>query len=97
MMPIVASVGNHDVGLNELPGVNITVSNYGPAYHIYFPQHYHRNLDNRIIEQVPPIQHRRTFLNYTFANVHYVALDSGYMHSFDGYLFELCLATRRNS
>jgi hypothetical protein len=33
-------VGNHDVGLNELPGVNITVSNKGPAFHIYFPQHY---------------------------------------------------------
>jgi len=40
LMPIVATVGNHDVGLNELPGVNITVSNEGPAFHIYFPQHY---------------------------------------------------------
>jgi hypothetical protein len=26
LMPLVLTVGNHDVGLNELPGINITVN-----------------------------------------------------------------------
>ncbi len=43
MMPIVTTVGNHDAGLNELSGINITVNNKGPAFLIYFPQHYDRN------------------------------------------------------
>jgi len=30
MFPVVLGVGNHDVGLNELPGINITVSAAGP-------------------------------------------------------------------
>lgn len=43
MMPLVLTVGNHDVGLNEMPGINITINNYGPAYLLYFPQHFDRN------------------------------------------------------
>lgn len=82
LMPMVLSVGNHDVGLNELPGINITINNYGPAYFIYFPQHYDRNLDGHIVKRVPPINHRRSITNFTFANVHYLCLDSGYLHHF---------------
>lgn len=43
MMPILVTIGNHDAGLNELPGVNITVDHRGPGFLIYFPQHYDRN------------------------------------------------------
>lgn len=82
LMPIVSVVGNHDVGLNELPGINVTISNSGPAYFIYFPQHYDRNLDGHIIKRVPPITHRRTVLEFSFANVLFLGLDSGYLHHF---------------
>lgn len=84
LMPLVSTVGNHDVGLNELPGINVTINNYGPAYFIYFPQHYDRNLDGHMIKRVPPIQHRRTVFGYSFANVFYLCLDSGYVHHFEG-------------
>lgn len=84
LMPLVLTVGNHDVGLNELSHVNITINKYGPAFFIYFPQHYDRNLDGHIIKQIPPIHKRRGILNYTFANTHYVILDSGYLLKFDG-------------
>ncbi len=87
LMPIVCTVGNHDVGLNELPGINVTISNSGPAYFIYFPQHYDRNLDGHIVKRVPPIKHRRTVFGINFANVYYLSLDSGYVHHFEGYLF----------
>ena len=84
LMPIVLTVGNHDVGLNELPGINITVNNYGPAYFLFFPQHFDRNEDGDIIKRVPAIEKRRTILEFSFSNVLYVVLDSGYMHSFHG-------------
>lgn len=89
MMPILVTVGNHDAGLNELPGINITVSNKGPAFLIYFPQHYDRNRNFQIVKQVPPVERRRTVMSFTFSNVHYILLDSGYMQSFDGYSFPL--------
>lgn len=82
LMPIVATVGNHDVGLNELPGINITVDNYGPAYFLYFPQHFDRTEDYKVLKRVPPLKNRKTFLEFTFSNVHYVCLDSGYIHLF---------------
>ena len=85
MMPILVTVGNHDAGLNELPGINITVNNQGPAFLIYFPQHYDRNSEFKIIKRVPPVERRSTVMSFTFSNVHYVLLDSGYMHGFDGY------------
>lgn len=43
LMPMVLTVGNHDVGLNELPGINITIDNYGPAFFVYFPQQFVRD------------------------------------------------------
>jgi len=46
IFPIVLGVGNHDVGLNELPGINITVSLEGPAFFTFFPQHYARDENN---------------------------------------------------
>lgn len=38
LLPMVWTVGNHDVGLNELPLVNVTLTDtVGPAYLTYFP------------------------------------------------------------
>lgn len=82
MMPIVLGVGNHDVGLNELPGINITINEYGPAFFIYFPQHYDRDAKFNIVYQVPPINRRRTVFYHTFSNMQYISLDSGYLHGF---------------
>ena len=84
MMPIVLGVGNHDVGLNELPGINITVDAHGPAFLLMFPQHYDRDGKFNIVYQVPPVNRRRTVFYHTFANMHYVSLDSGYLHGFGG-------------
>lgn len=95
LMPLVLTVGNHDVGLNELPGINITISNHGPAYFLYFPQHYDQTADGKILKQIPPLQRRRTVFDYSFSNVNYVCLDSGYLHGFDGYT-KLYLGTRNN-
>ena len=84
LVPLVLSVGNHDVGLNEIPHKNITIDNNGPAYFLYFPQHYDRDSQGNIVKRVPPLNKRKSFTNFTFSNVHYLTLDSGYLHSFDG-------------
>lgn len=97
LVPIVLGVGNHDVGLNELPGINITINNHGPAYFIYFPQHYDRNLDGHVIKRVPPIAHRSSITSFTFANVHYLCLDSGYLHHFEGYQKEFMINAFENN
>lgn len=85
LMPIVLTVGNHDVGLNEMPGVNITINEFGPAYLIYFPQHYDRTPNGEIIKAIPPVARRKTYFYHTFANMHYISLDSGYVNTFHGY------------
>jgi len=61
MFPVVLGVGNHDVGLNELPGINITVSAAGPKFHTFFPQHYARDPNTyAIIKSIPDIKDRST-------------------------------------
>jgi hypothetical protein len=46
MVPVIFSVGNHDVGFDALAGVKIDFSNTEnlPYYFLYHPQH---KLDNR--------------------------------------------------
>jgi hypothetical protein len=77
LVPYIMAVGNHDVGLNELPGINITVDERGPAYHIYMPQHSSARGDG-----VPALSERRTFFAHKLGPVLFVSLDSGYLHEF---------------
>lgn len=84
LMPIVLTVGNHDVGLNEMPGVNVTISEYGPPYILYFPQHYDRNDKFEIVKAIPPLNRRRTYFYHTFSNMQYISLDSGYVNTYSG-------------
>ena len=84
MMPIVLTVGNHDVGLNELPGINITIDEYGPAFFLFFPQHYDTDAKMEFVYQVPPLNRRRSVFYHEFSNMVYISLDSGYLHGFGG-------------
>lgn len=61
-MPLVLSTGNHDVGLNELSGTNISLDQ--TAFFKYFPQHFHRDVNGTITDRVPPVNQRRSYLNY---------------------------------
>lgn len=97
LMPIVLTVGNHDVGLNEMPGINITINEYGPAYLLYFPQHYDRNANFEIMKTIPPINRRRTFFYHNFANMHYLSLDSGYVNTFNGFQQQFLIDSLRSA
>lgn len=82
IMPIVLTVGNHDVGLNELSGINISLDS--TAYFKYFPQQFVLDGNGTITDKVPAVSDRRSFLHFRFGNVEYLTLDSGYLHGFDG-------------
>ena len=82
IIPLVLTVGNHDVGLNELSGTNVSLDN--TAYFKYFPQQFHRDANGSITDKVPPVNARRSYLHFKFGNVVYLTLDSGYLHGFDG-------------
>lgn len=83
IIPLVLTVGNHDVGLNELSGINITLDK--TPFFKYFPQQFHRDSSGNITDQVPPVNTRRSFMSYYFGKVVYLTLDSGYLHGFYGY------------
>lgn len=67
IMPIVLTVGNHDVGLNELSGINISLDS--TAYFKYFPQQFVRDGNGTITDKVPAVSDRRSFLHFRFGNV----------------------------
>ncbi|EAS06851.1 metallophosphoesterase (macronuclear) [Tetrahymena thermophila SB210] len=98
LLPMVWTVGNHDVGLNELPLVNVTLTDtVGPAYLTYFPQHYERDADFNIVKTVPSIINRRTVFHHEVANSVYLSLDSGYLHDFSGWQEKYIVSVLQNS
>lgn len=82
IVPLALALGNHDAGLNELPGINISLDS--TAFFKYFPQQFDRDSNGSITDRVPPVNQRRSFLYFKWAQVTYMILDSGYLHSFDG-------------
>jgi hypothetical protein len=82
IVPLALALGNHDAGVNELPGINISLDS--TAFFKYFPQQFDRNSNGSITDRVPPVNQRRSFLYFKWAQVTYMILDSGYLHSFDG-------------
>lgn len=77
LIPLMFSVGNHDVGLNSLPSRNITLSvEKSPIYMMYFPQHTVGN------NKAPTIEQRRTYHYHTIGKTVQFHLDSGYLFSF---------------
>ena len=95
IVPLALALGNHDAGLNELPGINISLDS--TAFFKYFPQQFHRDSLGQITDQVPAVKDRRSFLYFKWAQVTYMILDTGYLHSFDGYQKEFIRHTFQNN
>lgn len=53
IVPLALALGNHDAGLNELSGINITLDS--TAFFKYFPQQFNRDKTGAIIDGVPPV------------------------------------------
>lgn len=81
LVPIVLSVGNHDVGFNSISEVNITVTERGPWYFVFYPQKF-ANEANK--SGIPEYSDRTAFHYHTFGNIIHFNLDSGYLFEYGG-------------
>lgn len=86
LVPVVLAIGNHDVGLNSLSHTNISLDTKdAPLIFQYFPQHFKRDDQGNVTNQVPEIHERRSFFSHTFAGMIFFTLDSGYINTLRGY------------
>ena len=84
LVPMVLTVGNHDVGQDSQSYRNVTVSPAGPPYFTYFPQHFPRDSQGNIIYDVPEFADRRSYFYHHLGNAVMLSLDSAYVVSMDG-------------
>jgi hypothetical protein len=81
LVPLLFSVGNHDVGMNTMINQTLSISNEGPAYFMYFPQ---STIVSNGALQVPPIDQRPSYHYHTFGKVLHWNIDSGYLSPYVG-------------
>ena len=78
LIPIVMSIGNHDVGFDALDDVQISSTNeYIPLFFLYNPQHLSKDG-----KDVPPILERSSSHYHVIGSTMHLILDSGYIQTF---------------
>jgi len=80
LVPVIYAIGNHDAGLDEINyrgGLKIT--NKGPFYMVYFPQHSKTLGNHTILHQVPGLDERKSYHYHKLGKVIMFVLDSGYI------------------
>jgi len=82
LVPLIVSVGNHDVGWNSMAKVNFAVNENGPSYYSAFVQHLNQDKDG--LWEVPEVKERKTYHAHLIGNILNVALDPGYVSRYDG-------------
>lgn len=80
LVPLILTIGNHDVGFNALAEVKIDMADTEnlPYYFIYNPQH--KSLGS---SEIPIPKDRRSFHYHILGPTVHVHLDSGYIERFD--------------
>ncbi len=84
LTPLILGVGNHDIGLNTLAGIDLKIDSNTPLYLQYFPQHFKIDSNGTFLKGVPEINERKTYFYHQFGNVLYLSLDSGYIADLKG-------------
>ena len=84
LTPLILGVGNHDVGLNNLAGVELKIDSNTPLYLQYFPQHFRKDSNGNFTKGIPDINERKTYFYHVLGNILYLSLDSGYIYDFRG-------------
>jgi hypothetical protein len=82
VVPMMVSVGNHDVGFNAFQGTKIDISQN--LYFTYFPQHSKTDADGNLVPQVADLPDRLSYVYHTLGNTVHLSLDSGYLLGYDG-------------
>jgi hypothetical protein len=81
LVPFLFSVGNHDVGMNTYSGRNLTISEKGPLYVVFFPQHTVPGFDAKMnaVNKVPDLHERKSYHYHVFGNILHLNLDTAYL------------------
>ena len=78
LVPLVMSIGNHDVGFDALDPVEISSTNeYLPLFFLYNPQHLSKDGKG-----VPPILERLSYHYHVIGPTVHFNLDSGYIQNY---------------
>ena len=78
LVPLVMSIGNHDVGFDALDPVQISSTNeYLPLFFLYNPQHLSKDGQG-----VPPILERLSYHYHVIGPTVHFNLDSGYIQNY---------------
>jgi len=80
-IPLILTVGNHDIGWNALANVKIDPEE-PPLYYVFFPQHLRVNADGVEVNEVPPVEERKTSFFQLIGNTMQLNLDSGYVETY---------------
>lgn len=78
LVPIVMSIGNHDVGFDALDDVQISSTNeYLPLFLAYNPQHLNKDKNG-----VPPLLERSAYHYHLIGPTIHFNMDSGYLNNY---------------
>eukprot|EP00330_Aristerostoma_sp_ATCC50986_P002187 CAMPEP_0114588298 /NCGR_PEP_ID=MMETSP0125-20121206/11032_1 /TAXON_ID=485358 ORGANISM="Aristerostoma sp., Strain ATCC 50986" /NCGR_SAMPLE_ID=MMETSP0125 /ASSEMBLY_ACC=CAM_ASM_000245 /LENGTH=512 /DNA_ID=CAMNT_0001784617 /DNA_START=164 /DNA_END=1702 /DNA_ORIENTATION=- len=91
VLPIVAGVGNHDVGFDA--GGPLTIDKENPPHYLKFmPQHLKPAaqdvVGNDWVTAVPNFNERRTYFHHKIGSAMFLSLDSDYVHEYSGLQME---------
>lgn len=78
-MPLILSVGNHDVGFDSLATVQVSPDKEGPFFFAFHPQQY---ADLATKSGIPDIENRSSSHFHRMGKILMMNLDSGYLQSF---------------
>jgi len=81
-IPLILSVGNHDIGWNALAMVKVDPEEM-PLYYVFFPQHLKVDENGNEVKAVPPIEERKTSFFQLIGNTMQLSLDSGYVETYE--------------
>jgi len=84
IVPMVISIGNHEVGLNSLSEYSMTIDESGPLFVSFFPQHSSTDSNGNLVFETPAVSQRRSYHYHTFGSVLLLSLDTGYLSSYNG-------------
>jgi hypothetical protein len=78
IVPLILTIGNHDVGYNALADVKINFNNIEkiPYYFSFHPQHTSNN-------KIPNVTERKSYHYHVLGPTVHVHLDSGYIATYE--------------
>jgi|JI6StandDraft_1071083.scaffolds.fasta_scaffold02838_14 hypothetical protein len=80
LVPMILTVGNHDVGFDALANVTVKPDKEGPFFFTFHPQHY-ANITSK--SGIPTVENRSSTHFHRLGKILMVNLDSGYLKNFE--------------